>query len=188
MRVFRGALVKRGFVSLFLAACHGAAPPPTPIEGMVATPAPPAASAVLPVASEAPTPTVAPAPPRPPPRFLRWHADHVELLRPIEFDYDKATLRKASFELLDELSDEIKAHPEATKIEIQGHYPPKYPYMAASISDKRARSVMKYLVYRGVESKRLMAKGYGGDRPLFDPETPEGKAKNRRIEIRILPP
>jgi outer membrane protein OmpA-like peptidoglycan-associated protein len=47
----------------------------------------------------------------------------------------------------------------------------------------RARSVVDYLVDRGVDSDRLTARGYGSSRPRADNATPEGRARNRRVEI-----
>jgi OOP family OmpA-OmpF porin len=122
------------------------------------------------------------------PRFVRWRVDRVELLQPIAFEFDKEKIKPSSFEALLEVRDALNAHPEATKIEIQGHYPPPRPHMAMKLSDRRAQSVRAFLVHHGVDAARLVAHGYGEDVPLADPRTAEGKAKNRRIEIKILPP
>lgn len=121
------------------------------------------------------------------PRFVRWHEDHVELRRPIEFEIEKATIRKSSIDVLLEVRDVVNVHREAARIEIQGHYP-SGDHLAISISAKRAKSVLAFLVHNGVDAARLTAHGYGEDVPIADWKTAEGRAKNRRIEIRIRRP
>ena len=54
------------------------------------------------------------------------------------------------------------------------------------LSERRAQSVAAYLSSKGVDSKLLNAKGYGDTTPIGDNSTPEGKAKNRRIEFKKL--
>ena len=54
------------------------------------------------------------------------------------------------------------------------------------LSMKRARSVYNYLVDQGIDSERLTYKGYGENQPIATNETPEGRAKNRRTEIKVL--
>ncbi|MDQ6995106.1 MAG: OmpA family protein [Mariprofundaceae bacterium] len=54
------------------------------------------------------------------------------------------------------------------------------------LSDKRARSVMNYLVNHGISSDRLTAHGYGEANPIADNKTREGRAKNRRVELNVL--
>jgi len=53
------------------------------------------------------------------------------------------------------------------------------------LSQKRAGSVVAYLVEKGVEAGRLEAKGYGPDVPIADNATPEGQEQNRRVEFKI---
>jgi outer membrane protein OmpA-like peptidoglycan-associated protein len=49
----------------------------------------------------------------------------------------------------------------------------------------RASSVVQYLVQHGIQQTRLVAKGYGASQPVADNNTPEGRARNRRVEIRL---
>ena len=51
------------------------------------------------------------------------------------------------------------------------------------LSEERAKSVMKYLINRGISPDRLTAKGYGKERPVASNNTAEGRAKNRRVEL-----
>jgi outer membrane protein OmpA-like peptidoglycan-associated protein len=53
------------------------------------------------------------------------------------------------------------------------------------LSEQRAGEVLKYLVGRGVDKKRLRSIGYGLTKPIADNATEEGKAKNRRVELVI---
>jgi outer membrane protein OmpA-like peptidoglycan-associated protein len=53
------------------------------------------------------------------------------------------------------------------------------------LSENRAKSVVDFLVGKGVDPKRLTWKGYGADKPIGDNKTHEGRAANRRTEIRI---
>jgi outer membrane protein OmpA-like peptidoglycan-associated protein len=52
------------------------------------------------------------------------------------------------------------------------------------LSEARARSVRSYLVSRGIDGARLEARGYGSSRPITENSTPEGRARNRRVELR----
>ena len=55
-----------------------------------------------------------------------------------------------------------------------------------SVSAARAQAVYSALGARGVETKRLMTSGLGGDEPYFDNKTASGRAKNNRVEIVFL--
>ena len=54
------------------------------------------------------------------------------------------------------------------------------------LSANRAESVRNYLLQNGVDSKRLSAKGYGATQPIADNNNEEGRAKNRRTEIKVV--
>ncbi len=73
------------------------------------------------------------------------------------------------------------------KLELDGHTDNTGDGAAnQELSLKRAQSVMKYLVSKGIASARLSAKGFGSSKPLDPANTPEAKAKNRRTEVKIL--
>ncbi|WP_334184230.1 OmpA family protein [Novosphingobium sp.] len=55
------------------------------------------------------------------------------------------------------------------------------------LSKRRADSVARYLIMRGVSSARIQTQGMGKNYPVADNTTPEGRAKNRRVEIKITP-
>lgn len=73
------------------------------------------------------------------------------------------------------------------RLEISGHTDNVGSAAAnKKISEARAQSVVNYLVKKGIDPKRLKAVGYGFDQPVSDNNTEEGRAKNRRTEIKII--
>ncbi len=107
------------------------------------------------------------------------------ILYGIYFDYDKATIRPDSEETLNRVLKAIEARPNV-KLVIEGHTDAQgsdaYNQM---LSDKRARSVMNWLVSHGIASEQLSAKGFGESRPVADNSKPDGRALNRRVEIAL---
>ena len=53
------------------------------------------------------------------------------------------------------------------------------------LSENRANAVVKYLIGKGIDAKRLSSVGYGKTRPVTDDKTPEARHRNRRIEFRL---
>ncbi len=112
----------------------------------------------------------------------------------IEFKFDGVNFEPKSFDLteeskliLDEAAITINASPEIQKIEVQAHTDYKGSGEAnLKLSEQRASSVRDYLVSRGVSENRLVARGYGESLPIADNMTAEGRAKNRRVELKII--
>ena len=105
------------------------------------------------------------------------------VLKGVYFKLGSTELASESSTTLDGLADQLKTFPEV-KLEVQGHTDNKGK--AASnkkLSQKRAESVVKYLVDKGIVASRLKAKGYGSDKPVADNATEEGRALNRRVEL-----
>jgi outer membrane protein OmpA-like peptidoglycan-associated protein len=101
------------------------------------------------------------------------------------FDTGKATLQPASQEQLQNIASILKAFPKVhARI---GGYTDNSGNAAANLelSQERATNVMNQLVALGVNASRLDAKGYGADHPVADNSTDEGRAKNRRISLRV---
>lgn len=104
----------------------------------------------------------------------------------INFDTGKATLAPDSESTLKQVLGLMQAH-EDWKFEVQGHTDNVGAKQANQIlSGQRADAVVQWLVKRGIEKTRLTAKGYGDTQPVADNSTPEGKAKNRRVELKKL--
>lgn len=158
--------------------CAAAAPvvavtPPPPPPPEPAKPEPPP-----------PEPELPPPPPRP---TAEIKAERIELSETVQFETDSAVLLDRSKALLDEVVQQLADHPEVKKVQIEGHTD-----AAASrrhnqkLSQDRVASVKKYLLGKGVEPQRLTTKAFGEDKPVASNKTEEGRAKNRRVEFRIL--
>jgi OOP family OmpA-OmpF porin len=166
------------------------APPPPP-------PPPPPAPAVAPTAttlytinatgeggSKTASATVTVNPPPPPPPATKV-IDRLTVH--VNFDTDKAILRKADSAELQKAIAFVKKYP-GYNISVEGHTDNvgKDKYNQA-LSERRATAVKQYLVDNGAaNADKIKPVGYGKTRPIADNKTAEGKFKNRRVEILIL--
>jgi flagellar motor protein MotB len=104
----------------------------------------------------------------------------------ILFDYDKATLQQSSSKQLQEVLTLLLENPDLG-LEIQGHTDGDgSAAYNLELSQQRSDSVLNYLVLFGIAPLRLQAKGYGMSVPVAPNDTPENKAKNRRVELARL--
>lgn len=104
----------------------------------------------------------------------------------VHFESGKASLTKDSYSELNELVDYLKLKKQI-KIEIAGHTDDIGEEKSnLNLSQKRADRVRNYLISKGIEATRIVAKGYGESRPIADNSTEEGRQKNRRTEVHIL--
>jgi OOP family OmpA-OmpF porin len=128
----------------------------------------------------------APAPPKPP-SAAELVADVIVLSQMVQFETGTATLRPESDAILSEVGRILKEHPELELVEVQGHTDERGSAdLNRKLGQERAESVVAWLTGRGIAADRLVAKGYGSDRPIADNTTDEGRAKNRRVELRVL--
>lgn len=105
----------------------------------------------------------------------------------IRFERASATLAPESFATLDKLVTAVKNCPNIF-VEIEGHTDAEgTPERNKALSDRRAQSVVDYLARGGIDAKQLTALGYGDTRPLVPNDTPDNRAKNRRIEFIAKP-
>jgi OmpA-OmpF porin, OOP family len=101
----------------------------------------------------------------------------------INFDNNKAEIKAEAKPAIGEVVLLLKKD-SALRLSIEGHTDNVGVASAnKSLSDLRAKSVMKALVESGIDAKRLMAKGIGSEAPIADNRTEEGRAKNRRVEL-----
>jgi OmpA-OmpF porin, OOP family len=107
----------------------------------------------------------------------------IKITQQIHFEFDKDIIRKESFPILDAVAEVLQKFPEM-RIEIQGHTDNKgsAPYNL-KLSDRRAASVRKYLVAKGIAADRLVSHGYGLSRPLVPNDTEQNRALNRRVQF-----
>jgi OOP family OmpA-OmpF porin len=102
----------------------------------------------------------------------------------VNFEFDSARLTEESKGILDEAYKILERHPKL-KVEVAGHTDSSgAAEYNMGLSDRRAKSVMDYLVNKGANAANLTAKGYGETQPLADNGTAEGRAQNRRVEFR----
>ena len=162
---------EKSLEALKLTPCEKPAPPPPP---------PPAPAPAPPPPPPAPAPAPPPPPPAPAPKAL-------PSFESIPFNENKSNISPEAAKVLDEDGRMLKENPNI-KVEIGGHTDATGSDKAAmAISVKRAESVKKYLMDKfNISADRLVVKGYGKSKPIADNNTKEGRAKNRRVEIRIL--
>jgi peptidoglycan-associated lipoprotein len=154
-----------------------------PSEPTVGTSAPTPVAAATPVAVATPPapPTAMPAPPA---------SDFAELpeLRDVRFKPGLVTIGKADVAALDTTVRWLKEHPDSL-VRIEGHSDDLgTPAANMVVAEKRAVSVMKYLVSKGLEPGRISIASYGSDRPVCMEKNATCRAKNRRVSILVKQP
>jgi len=151
---------EKSLEALRLTPCEKPAPPPP-------APAPP------------PPPKAVPPPPAPKP---------APVFENIYFHEKKTNIDPMAAKALDQDGEMLKENPNI-KVEIGGHTDSLGSAKAnLKISEKRAESVKKYLMDKfNISGDRMVVKGYGSSKPIANNSTKEGRAKNRRVEFRILP-
>lgn len=107
-------------------------------------------------------------------------------LNNVFFDFDKWDLRPESFLELDRVVKLLKENP-AIEIEMSAHTDSRgsdeYNF---KLSDNRARSVMEYIISKGIHASRIISQGYGETKPVVDNDTDDNRQLNRRVEFKIL--
>jgi len=107
-------------------------------------------------------------------------------LNNLEFENNKSVIKDISYSELNKVATYLNTN-KTVKIEISGHTDnvgtEKHNL---ELSTARAKAVADYLISKGIAVKRITYIGYGNTRPVADNTTPEGRAKNRRVEFVIL--
>jgi len=108
---------------------------------------------------------------------------YLKILQKIFFEFNKATIKPESYDILNQVVMVLQDKPEIT-LEIQGHTDDKgKDAYNLCLSQARAESVRKYLIEHGIEANRLTAVGYGETCFIASNKTKEGRATNRRVEF-----
>ena len=133
---------------------------------------------------DAPPPPPPPAPvapaPAPPPADTCGRI----VLRGVNFEFDKSNIDAASAGVLDVAAEQLQSCPNV-RVAVDG-YTDSIGTDAYNqgLSERRANAVMGHLVDRGVSASRLTATGYGETNPVASNDTAEGRALNRRVELK----
>ncbi len=113
----------------------------------------------------------------------------IDVAGSIAFETGKSTLLPASVRLIEQVATVLIAHPEVGKLRVEGHTDNRGdPEKNVDLSERRARAVVRVLVERGVDSKRLLSKGFGAKVPIAKNTSEAGRAKNRRVEFVLVTP
>jgi OmpA-OmpF porin, OOP family len=131
---------------------------------------------------EEPPPPPPPAPPPPPPPPVKKKI----VLRGVNFDFDKWTIRRDASDILVEAANILRDEP-GVDVSVDGHTDARgTDEYNDRLSERRARTVRDHLVRLGVEESRLRTQGFGESRPVATNETEEGRAQNRRVELNVV--
>lgn len=104
----------------------------------------------------------------------------------LEFETGKSIIRSSSYPSLNDLSQILSENSDYNLL-IEGHTDNVGNRSTnMTLSKNRAEAVKKYLVNKGVPQEKLTTKYYGPDKPIADNSTPEGRQRNRRVEMKII--
>ncbi|MCB9673914.1 MAG: OmpA family protein [Alphaproteobacteria bacterium] len=118
------------------------------------------------------------------PARVQVKKEKIDIRESIYFETGKAIIKPESFGLLDEVAQAIVEHPELVKIRIEGHTDSRGSASSnLKLSKDRAKSVLDYLVGKGVEAGRLESEGYGESKPIEQGENEAAWSKNRRVDF-----
>lgn len=131
-------------------------------------------------------PIVAPAP-EPVAAPVVQPKEEIITIRDVHFEFNKATLTPADKHQLDAVATKLKTEAPNVQLHVSGHTDSVgSDAYNKKLSDKRAHSVTDYLVSAGIaRSAFVSVEGDGESRPVADNKTAEGRALNRRVEIKI---
>ena len=109
------------------------------------------------------------------------------VIRDVHFQFDKATLTPSDKQVLDKIATRLKAEAPTAQLTVTGHTDSVgSDAYNQKLSDKRAHSVVEYLIQQGVpRSNFVSVTGAGESQPVADNKTADGRAQNRRTEIKI---
>ena len=114
---------------------------------------------------------------------LGCEVDAAIVLRGVNFLTDSDQLTEQSLTILDGVAATLIANPDI-RVQVTGHTDSQgEDVYNKDLSQRRAASVVNYLVGNGVASDNLQAAGFGEEQPVADNGTAEGRAKNRRVEL-----
>ncbi|KPA18039.1 flagellar motor protein MotB [Candidatus Magnetomorum sp. HK-1] len=108
------------------------------------------------------------------------------VIKDLHFDFDKALIKKKYHKSLNKIVAILKKNP-FLNAEIQGHTDNRGgKNYNRNLSEKRAKAVAKYLIKHGIRAARISFVGYGYEIPIATNKTEEGRALNRRVQIKPM--
>ncbi|MEJ7599480.1 MAG: OmpA family protein [Kofleriaceae bacterium] len=111
----------------------------------------------------------------------------IVILKPINFKFNSDVIDDKSFYILDAVAASLVGNPQIKLLEVAGHADERgNDAYNLDLTNRRAVSVVKYLVGKGIDPKRLEAQGYGETVPIIRESTERAWSKNRRVEFLIL--
>ena len=125
--------------------------------------------------------------PGPPPARVVLTESSIVIKDKIQFELGKAEIKSESHGLLNEVAKVFVDNPQIELVQIEGHTDSSgSASINKKLSKERAEAVRAYLIKGGVEGKRMVALGFGPEKPIGDNTTPEGQEQNRRVEFNIV--
>ena len=122
-----------------------------------------------------------------PERVYVDQTNHIVIEEQVFFDTGRATIQRRSFGLLNDIVKVMDEYDDIELVRVEGHTDSTGDAEKnVQLSQDRANAVRDYLIGKGIEGARLIAKGYGPNRPIDSNDTPTGRANNRRVEFTIL--
>jgi outer membrane protein OmpA-like peptidoglycan-associated protein len=107
------------------------------------------------------------------------------VLRGVNFDFDKANIRSDAEPILDAAASSLQAE-QPVSIGVEGHTDSTgSDDYNQGLSIRRATAVRDYLEKKGIDAARMTIEGYGETKPVASNDTEEGRAQNRRVELRV---
>jgi len=166
--------VARGFARQAELAKAPPKPRPAPVAVAPAKPTPPPAKKP-PVVAAVPKPVAVPPKPK-----------KIIVLQGTSFGFDSAELTAEARAILGEQAAVLEKEADI-KVEIAGHTDSTGPEAHnQGLSERRAKAVEEYLISKGISADRLKPVGYGPSSPIASNATREGRAANRRVELKVL--
>jgi outer membrane protein OmpA-like peptidoglycan-associated protein len=133
------------------------------------------------------------------PTSVVLEGSQIVILQQVNFETGRAEIKKDSYGLLEQVAAVLAAHPEIARVAVDGHTDSQGSDKSnVNLSERRAIAVVRWLTEhvvdpraaqapnaRGIDARRLEARGFGPRRPIADNKTDAGRAKNRRVEFQI---
>ncbi len=130
-------------------------------------------------------PAPPPPPPPPPPAPPAVAVQKKIVLRGVNFDFDKANIRADAAPILKEAAGILQENANL-KVSVEGHTDSKgTDEYNLKLSLRRAAAVKAFLVKEGVADSRLTTRGLGESQPVASNDTDDGRAQNRRVELKV---